>query len=234
MSAKRVTPEAIREAAELLRGQVIATPCVRSRTLSEILGAEIYLKLENLQYTASFKDRGSLVKLLSLDAPHREAGVIAVSAGNHAQGVAYHAQRLGIPAVIVMPKETPFNKVQNTERLGAEVVLQGAGLSEAEEHAVERAGRDGLTLVHPYDDPAIIAGQGTIALEMLREVPDLEVSHQRWFYDVPVKLTGIDFLVETRDYGHLRIILDALAERAIPARLLSPAAHQASGAGDDA
>ncbi len=169
-----VTAQDIREAARLLDGQIVRTPTLHSRTLSEIAGCGIWLKFENLQYTASFKDRGAYVKLASLDAAARKAGVIAASAGNHAQGVAYHARRLGIPATIVMPAQTPFNKVRQTEHFGARIVLHGADLAESYDHALEIAPREGLTVVHPYDDPKIIAGQGTAALEMLEDAPDLD------------------------------------------------------------
>ena len=169
-----VTAQDIREAAGLLDGQIVRTPTLHSRTLSEIAGCGIWLKFENLQYTASFKDRGAYVKLASLDDAARKAGVIAASAGNHAQGVAYHARRLGIPATIVMPAQTPFNKVRQTEHFGARIVLHGADLAESYDHALEIAPREGLTVVHPYDDPKIIAGQGTAALEMLEDAPDLD------------------------------------------------------------
>ncbi|MXY38428.1 MAG: threonine ammonia-lyase [Rhodospirillaceae bacterium] len=169
-----VTAQDIREAARLLDGQIVRTPTLHSRTLSEIAGCGIWLKFENLQYTASFKDRGAYVKLASLDDAARKAGVIAASAGNHAQGVAYHARRLGIPATIVMPAQTPFNKVRQTEHFGARIVLHGADLAESYDHALEIAPREGLTVVHPYDDPKIIAGQGTAALEMLEDAPDLD------------------------------------------------------------
>jgi len=169
-----VTAHDVREAANLLRGQTVRTPTLLSRTLSTIAGCEIWLKFENLQYTASFKDRGAFVKLSSLDAAARQQGVIAASAGNHAQGVAYHAERMGIPATIVMPAQTPFNKVRQTEAFGAHVVLHGADLSESYHHAVELGEREGLTFVHPYDDPAIIAGQGTVAIEMLQDVPEID------------------------------------------------------------
>lgn len=169
-----VTAQDIREAARLLDGQIVRTPTLHSRTLSEIAGCGIWLKFENLQYTASFKDRGAYVKLASLDDAARKAGVIAASAGNHAQGVAYHARRLGIPATIVMPAQTPFNKVRQTEHFGARIALHGADLAESYDHALEIAPREGLTVVHPYDDPKIIAGQGTAALEMLEDAPDLD------------------------------------------------------------
>ncbi|MFM7432659.1 MAG: pyridoxal-phosphate dependent enzyme, partial [Gammaproteobacteria bacterium] len=169
-----VTIERIREAAALLQGQIIRTPCLRSQTLSAITGAEIYLKFENQQFTASFKERGALCKLSRLDADQRRRGVIAMSAGNHAQGVAHHASRLGIPATIVMPVNPPFNKVQQTRLLGARVVLHGQQLAEAEDHAHEIARRENLIFVHPYDDEDIIVGQGTVALEMLEDQPDLD------------------------------------------------------------
>ncbi len=169
-----VTLQNIREAAEQLRGRILETPCRHSRTLSEITGAEVFLKFENLQFTASFKERGALVKLLSLGAKEREGGVIAVSAGNHALAVAHHARSLRISSVIVMPRFTPNVKVEHTRAFGAEVILHGSALEEAARHAEEVARDRGLAFVHPYDDEQIIAGQGTIALEMLEAVPDLE------------------------------------------------------------
>jgi threonine dehydratase len=165
----------IEAAAKVIAGQVIVTPCLASRTLSEITGAEVYLKFENHQFTASFKERGALNKLASLDAAQRAKGVIACSAGNHAQGVAYHAARLGIPAVIVMPRYTPYVKVEQTQRHGAEVILEGENFDGAKAHAIEMAVTRGLTLVHPYDDEKIVAGQGTCGLEMLAAHPELEV-----------------------------------------------------------
>lgn len=170
-----VTLEAIRAAADVLRGRVARTPCLHSRTLSKITGAQVWLKFENHQFTASFKERGALNKLMSLTAAQRGAGVIAVSAGNHAQGVAYHARLLGIPAVIVMPRFTPHVKVEHTRGHGAEVILAGENFDEARAHAMRVMQERGLTLVHPYDDERIIAGQGTIGLEMLEDVPELEV-----------------------------------------------------------
>jgi threonine dehydratase len=171
----KVNIDDIRATAARIAGQVVATPTVHSPALSDAYGAEVFLKLENLQRTGSFKDRGALAKLLSLDGAQAQAGVIAVSAGNHAQGVAWHAHRLGIPATIVMPKSTPFTKIRRTEALGAQVVLHGADVSAAEPHAMELARREGLTFIHPFADPVIIAGQGTVALEMLAAEPDLEV-----------------------------------------------------------
>ena len=164
----------IQAAAKVIEGQVVRTPCLHSRTLSEITGAEVYLKFENHQFTASFKERGALNKLASLSAEQRARGVIACSAGNHAQGVAYHAARLGIPAVIVMPRHTPYVKVEHTQRHGAQVILEGDGFDAAKAHAIEQAGTRGLTLVHPYDDERIVAGQGTCGLEMLTDHPDLD------------------------------------------------------------
>ncbi len=164
----------IERAALRLRGQILATPCVESRTLSDIVGAEVFLKFENLQFTASFKERGACNKLVELTTADPTRGVIAMSAGNHAQGVAYHAQRLGVRALIVMPRFTPGVKIERTRGFGAEVVLHGDTLDAARAHAFELAGREGLAFVHPYDDDDIIAGQGTVALEMLEAVPDLD------------------------------------------------------------
>ncbi|MBT5416269.1 MAG: threonine ammonia-lyase, partial [Rhodospirillaceae bacterium] len=169
-----VTIEDIRAAAATIGDQVVRTPCVPSRTLSAITGAEIWLKFENLQYTASFKDRGALNKLASLTEEEKSRGVIACSAGNHAQGVAYHAERLGIPATIVMPAATPFTKVRLTRAFGAEVVLTGDDLSTAQAVAEEIRAREGYTFIHPYDDDRIIAGQGTVGLEMLEDAPELD------------------------------------------------------------
>jgi threonine dehydratase len=164
----------IRAAAERLQGNVLRTPCNYSRTLSRITGAEVFLKFENLQFTAAFKERGALNKLLSLTPGERRRGVIAMSAGNHAQGVAYHARRLGIPAVIVMPQYTPNIKVEHTRAHRAEVILHGETFDEASVFTQALARKRRLTLVHPYDDQLVIAGQGTIALEMLEQQPDLD------------------------------------------------------------
>lgn len=164
----------VRQAAARLHGQVLNTPCVESRMLSQLAGCQVFLKFENLQFTASFKERGACNKLAQLSKQERERGVIAMSAGNHAQGVAYHAQRLGIRAVIVMPRFTPMVKVERTRGFGAEVVLHGDTLEEARSHALELAQAQQLTFVHPYDDEAIIAGQGTVVLEMLEAVPQLD------------------------------------------------------------
>jgi threonine dehydratase len=165
----------IRAAAARLQGQVLNTPCVESRTISQIVGAQVFLKFENLQFTASFKERGACNKLVQLTDEERARGVIAMSAGNHAQGVAYHAQRLGLRAVIVMPRFTPGVKVERTRSFGAEVVLHGDTLDEARDHALALAAGQRLTFVHPYDDEAIIAGQGTVGIEMLEAVPQLDV-----------------------------------------------------------
>ena len=163
----------VQAAAERLRGHVLDTPCVESRTLGQIVGCRVFLKFENLQFTASFKERGALNKLLALS----EAGVrgvVAASAGNHAQGVAHHAQRLGMRAVIVMPLHTPTVKVERTRGFGAEVVLHGETFDDARTHALEIAAAQGLHFVHPFDDALVIAGQGTIGLEMLQAQPDLD------------------------------------------------------------
>jgi threonine dehydratase len=164
----------IQQAALRLQEHVLRTPCVASHTLSDITGARVFLKFENLQFTASFKERGACNKLAQLNAQERARGVIAMSAGNHAQGVAYHAQRLGIRAVIVMPTFTPGVKIERTRGFGAEIVLHGQTLDEARAHALVLAEQQGLIFVHPYDDPDIVAGQGTVALEMLADVPDLD------------------------------------------------------------
>ncbi|MDD0840308.1 threonine ammonia-lyase [Curvibacter sp. HBC61] len=164
----------VQQAAERLSAHVLNTPFVESRTLSQLTGAQIYLKFENLQFTASFKERGACNKLAQLSDEQRARGVIAMSAGNHAQGVAYHAQRLGLRAVIVMPRFTPGVKVERTRGFGAEVVLHGDTLEDARQHAYALAEAQQLTFVHPYDDEAVMAGQGTVGLEMLSAVPDLD------------------------------------------------------------
>jgi threonine dehydratase len=174
MSDLPVTLAAVREAAALIAGAVARTPLITAPALSELTGAEIHLKLETLHRTGSFKERGALTKLLTLDATQRHAGVVAMSAGNHAQGVAYHAHRLGIPATIVMPEGTPFIKIDRTEAFGATVVLEGDSLAAARQAADRLAHDRGLVTVHPYDDPRVIAGQGTIGLELLADQPDLD------------------------------------------------------------
>ncbi|MCW5636733.1 MAG: threonine ammonia-lyase [Rubrivivax sp.] len=175
MTTSAVTFADIEAAAARLSGQVLDTPCVESLTLGQILGARIFLKFENLQFTASFKERGALNKLATMAARGEAAGgVIAASAGNHAQGVAHHARRLGVRAVIVMPQHTPTVKVERTRGFGAEVVLFGDSFDAARDHALALAAEQGLAFVHPFDDPLVIAGQGTIGLEMLRAQPDLD------------------------------------------------------------
>ncbi len=167
--------ETIRQAAQTISAQISATPCRYSRQLSELTGATVILKYENLQYTGSFKERGALVKLLSLTETERKQGIIAMSAGNHAQAVAHQAKRLGIPAVIVMPRFTPYVKVERTRSFGAEVIFHGETLDDSIILGKQIAEKRNLNIVHPYDDPKIIAGQGTIALEMFEDHPDLEV-----------------------------------------------------------
>ncbi len=169
-----ITLQDILKAAAAITGGVVQTPCLFSRVLSRICGAEVFVKFENLQFTGSFKDRGALNCLLGLDENARRRGVAAASAGNHAQAVAYHAQRLGIPAVVVMPVHTPTFKVEHTRSFGAEVLLEGEGLEEAVRAALRLAEQRGLFLVHPYDDPLVIAGQGTVALEMLDACGELD------------------------------------------------------------
>jgi len=171
---ERLTLRDIEAAAVRLRGEVVDTPCMPSRTLSALLGCEVFLKFENLQFTASFKERGALNKMAQLTAEERAAGVLAVSAGNHAQGVAYHAQRMGIPATIVMPRFAPAVKVERTRGFGATVVLEGDTFDDARTHGMQLARERGLTLVHPYDDLAVMAGQGTIGLEMLAQQPSID------------------------------------------------------------
>jgi threonine dehydratase len=164
----------IEAAAQVVHGHVLNTDFDESRTLGQMLDCRIWLKFENLQFTASFKERGALNKLTALSADERRRGVIAMSAGNHAQGVAYHAKRLGIPATIVMPIGTPMVKIENTRRHGARVIVTGPTLEEAAAFARAEATAKSLVFVHPYDDPLVIAGQGTIALEMLSAQPELD------------------------------------------------------------
>jgi threonine dehydratase len=169
-----VTLDGIEAARQRLMGAIVETKCDWSRTLSEILGCKVWLKFENLQFTASFKERGALNRLSALSADERRRGVIAMSAGNHAQGVAYHASRLSIPATIVMPVSTPTVKVVNTRRYGAEVILEGETVEEAAAFAQKHGRQRNLTFIHPYDDPLVIAGQGTVALEMLGAAPEID------------------------------------------------------------
>ncbi len=168
-------PALIKSTYEAIKPATMRTPTVHAARLSLHLGIDLYLKLENLQHTNAFKARGALAKLLTLTDAERAAGVIACSAGNHAQGVAYHASRLGIPAVIVMPEGTPFNKVKRTKDFGAEVILHGTGFDESVQFTLDMAAEKGMTFVHPFDDPVVAAGQGTVALEMLEQEPDLDV-----------------------------------------------------------
>src|SRR5581483_10523912 len=170
-----LTLDDIKAAARRVEGHIERTPCRRSMTLSQITGADVWVKFENLQFTASYKERGALNKLLQLTADEKRRGVIAASAGNHAQGLAYHGQRLGVPVTIVMPRGTPFVKIQQTRDFGASVVIEGDSYDDAYEHAMKPKDERGLVFVHPFDDPDIIAGQGIIALEMLEDAPDLEV-----------------------------------------------------------
>ncbi len=170
-----VTLKDIEAAARAIAGQVERTPLRYSRTLSEITGAQVWIKFENLQFTASFKERGALNKLLSLSNSEKAAGVIAMSAGNHAQGVAYHANRLGIPSTIVMPKGTPFVKIEHTRNFGAKVIIEGETLADADKHSREIEKAEKLTYVHPFDDEKVIAGQGTIGLEIMEDLADFDV-----------------------------------------------------------
>ncbi|MEX0298629.1 MAG: threonine ammonia-lyase, partial [Kordiimonas sp.] len=167
-----ITAQDVMDAAARIEGAVIRTPTNHSRTLSSITGADVHLKFEIFQFTAAYKERGALNRLLDL--PAGTKGVIAASAGNHAQGISYHAGRLGTPATIVMPEGTPFNKVKRTEELGARVVLKGADFEAATRYAYELADKENLTFIHPFDDPLVMAGQGTVGLEMLEDVANLD------------------------------------------------------------
>ncbi len=169
-----VTFRDVFEATKLISGKVLRTPTLPAPKLSQLTGAKVFVKYENLQITGSFKDRGALVKLMSLTEEERRRGVIAMSAGNHAQAVAFHARRLGVPALIVMPEQTPFVKVGNTEAFGAEVILAGETVAEAREIALKLGEERSLVFVHPYDDAHVIAGQGTVGAELLEDQPDLE------------------------------------------------------------
>ena len=172
--APLLTLDDVRAAAARIAGQVVRTPTLHSKTLSEITGAEIWLKFENLQFTAAYKERGALNALLQLSDEQRARGVIAASAGNHAQGLSYHGTRLGMPVTIVMPRTTPTVKIMQTESVGGTVVLEGETFDEAYAHARLLEAERGMTFVHPFDDPHVAAGQGTVALEMLEDVPELE------------------------------------------------------------
>ncbi len=170
-----VTIDDIRAAAARLAGHIERTPCRPSRTLSQISGAQVWIKFENLQFTAAFKERGALNKLLQLTPAEQKRGVIAASAGNHAQGLSYHGQRLGVPVTIVMPLATPMVKIEHTRHFGAEVILHGETYDDANTHAREICEARDLVFVHPFDDPDVIAGQGTVALEMLEDAPEIDV-----------------------------------------------------------
>jgi threonine dehydratase len=170
-----VTLDDVRAARERVRDQIYLPPCARSETLSKAAGCQAYLKLENLQMTGAYKERGALNKLLQLTPEERARGLIAASAGNHAQAVAYHAGRLGVPVTIVMPEATPLLKVANTRSHGARVVLAGGSFDEAYAEARRLEAAEQRTFVHPFDDPAVIAGQGTVGLEILEQVPDADV-----------------------------------------------------------
>jgi threonine dehydratase len=170
-----LTPALIHQTYAAIRDATIRTPTIQAARLSLQLGIDLHLKLENLQHTNAFKARGALAKLLTLSDAQKRAGVIACSAGNHAQGVAYHATRLGIASTIVMPEGTPFNKVKRTEDFGATVIQHGVGFDDSVQFTLDLAARDGLTFIHPFDDPVVAAGQGSVALEMLEDLPDLDV-----------------------------------------------------------
>jgi threonine dehydratase len=169
-----LTIDDVRAAARRIEGAVVRTPIAHSKTLSRITGAEIWLKFENHQFTAAYKERGALNALLLMDEEQRKRGVIAASAGNHSQGLSYHGTRLGVPVTIVMPKTTPMVKVMQTEQVGGKVLLEGETFDEAYAYARSMEKQLGLTFVHPFDDPAVAAGQGTVALEMLEDAPELE------------------------------------------------------------
>jgi threonine dehydratase len=170
-----ITPDLIRNTHKAIAPHTIRTPTVPATRLSLQLGIDLHLKLENRQHTNAFKSRGALAKLLTLTHAQKQAGVIACSAGNHAQGIAYHATRLGIASTIVMPEGTPFNKVKNTEDFGATVIQHGTGFDDSVQFTMDLAARDGLTFIHPFDDPIVAAGQGTVAIEMIEDCPNLDV-----------------------------------------------------------
>lgn len=173
-TALPVSVEDVKAAQQRISASIVRTPTLHSRTLSDLIGAKVYLKFENLQFTAAYKERGALNRLLLLGQEERKKGVIAASAGNHAQGLAYHGARLGVPVTIVMPRTTPTVKVMQTQGHGATVVLYGEKFEDAYAHSRELEKERGLTFVHPFDEPDIIAGQGTVALEMLEEAPDID------------------------------------------------------------
>ncbi|MEQ8351060.1 MAG: threonine ammonia-lyase [Leptospiraceae bacterium] len=213
----------IKEAARRLDGAILNTPFQHSRTLSELCDANVWLKFENHQFTASFKERGALNKLLNLSEEERSRGVVAMSAGNHAQGVAYHCQRLGIPATIIMPRYTPLNKVRHTRNFGANVELAGDNVDESFAVARQRMDERDLTLVHPYDDIHVIAGQGTVALEMLEQEPDLDA------LIIPIGggglISGVSIVAHSREIQVIGVQSDAypFAYNAFYGEELSPA-----------
>jgi threonine dehydratase len=206
----------IEDARKRIADSVVLTPCTPSEAFGELFGGHAWFKFENLQRTGSFKERGALNRILLIPGPERKRGVIAASAGNHAQGVAYHAGRLGIGATIVMPERTPLIKVSNTQRFGANVVLHGANYDEAMKEAIRLQVEEGSTLVHPFDDPAVIAGQGTIGLELLEQCPNMDV------VVVPVGggglISGIAMALKTVR-PEIRVI--GVEARALPAALCS-------------
>jgi len=169
-----VTISDIETAAKHCRDKIVRTPCSLSHPLTERTGAKVYVKYENKQFTSSFKVRGALAKLATLSEKQMQLGVVSMSAGNHAQGVAYNSRRLGIPATIIMPDSTPFTKIRRTKSLGAETLIKGSNLKESEDYAKALANSHGLTFIHPFNDMHVIAGQGTVALEMLTDIPDLD------------------------------------------------------------
>jgi threonine dehydratase len=173
-SAPAVTLATVQQARERINGFIVKSPCRHSAELSNMTGAEIYLKLDNVQRTGAFKERGALNKILTLSEAEKRCGVITASAGNHAQAVAYHACARGIRAQIVMPLMTPLVKVLATKGFGADVILHGANYDEAYSHALESCAAQGMTFLHPFDDVEVINGQGSIGLELLEQVPDLE------------------------------------------------------------
>lgn len=170
-----ITLDDVRAAAARVKGAVVRTPTMRSQTLSDITGANVWLKFENHQFTAAYKERGALNALLAMDEKQRARGVIAASAGNHSQGLSYHGTRLGVPVTIVMPRTTPHVKIMQTESVGGKIVLEGENYDQAYAHARKLEKELGLTFVHPFDDPVVAAGQGTVALEMLEDVPELDM-----------------------------------------------------------
>src|SRR5512146_2053015 len=170
-----VTLDDVKSAYARIRSSLVVTPCAHSETFSQLTGNNVHLKLENLQMTGAYKERGALNKILTLAAEERSRGLIAASAGNHAQAVSYHATKRGIPAQIVMPLPTPLNKVMATRRFGGEVVLHGPNYDASCEEARRRSREQGLTFIHPFDDDAVIAGQGSLGLELLQQAPDVDV-----------------------------------------------------------